>query len=732
VKDGNIFRPNMNYAYMYAATRFNAGSSGNVPLSFEPLVTTLEFILSKTTTGLNSNLTKVELTSGSTPLTGTFTASLDLDSNNPVTIDAPTYSSSGSTANNKITINLPSSGVALSDTPVKVTFLTLPVDQKDLKLTLTFANGALRTLYLKNINNGQVTARKKAYFDLTVPGSIPTYFDVVGPASTFSADGGSQTYKVKSYKQGNTGPVPLAWTVQYSENGGSWTSTKPSWLTTFTASDNGSNGDFETFNVAVNANTRVETKTWGGIKTVAGSEYGPVNLGLTNNKLNTANCYIVSQPGWYAIPMIYGNGYKNDDNNTSSYKSSTGLTQFANHSGTIGGAWDNTWIQNNDPMRENNMIYDYTNVSVVLLWEDRNGLIDASKFDTFNEYMEQSQVQGYNHNWNYWNGGTVRGHSFGGRYLRFYVDEKYIGQGNAVIGLKYNGTIIWSWHIWVIESSKVATKSVNGTNMMVSNLGWVDPDETPLTRSVKVRVTQTATGTSMEFTINQDRKPTRLGSNVFYQWGRKDPMPGWKKIKTNPEVRDQWGSAQYSVTSGQATLADAITNPNKFYGGQYHWVVDAQNHHNLWNTGSGGTDSNSAVTKTVYDPCPPGYKVPNRNFYSVFSASSVVGSFEAGWSLKTSSSGSDTMFFPATFIREYTGSIENYRLNGGIVGDNIMTYPYVGGYVWTAAWATFFEYRRDGHYYGDYCVPDANTTTEIKPIVKDITGYGMSVRCVTE
>ena len=732
MKSGSIYKPNMNYAYMYAATQFNPSSSGNVTLSFEPLVTTLEFILSKGTTSINSNLTKLELTSSSTPLTGTFTATLDVVTNSTpsVSISAPNYS----TSNNKITISL-GTGIALSDTKIHVTFLTLPVNQKDLKLTLTFANGNQRTILLKHLNSNQVTARKKAYFDLTVPGTIPYTLNVQGP-STVAWNGGNATYKVQSYKQGNSGDVAVGWTVDaYSTNNGStWSSSKPSWLS-LTTQGNGSTG-YTNFTATLQENTDYQAKTWGGSTTVVGGEYTPRNLatytinGSSTGKLNTANCYVVSQPGWYAIPMIYGNGYKNDDNNTSSYKSSTGLTQFANHSGTIGGAWDNTWIQNNDPMREATMIYDYTNVQVVLLWQDRNGLIDASKFDTFNEYIEQNQVQGYNHNWNYWDGGAVRGRSHGGRYIRFYVDPNHIGQGNAVIGLKYNGTIIWSWHIWVIEQSKVATKSVNGTTMMVSNLGWVDPDEIPLARSVKVRLKQTGSTNTAIFTITQEKKPTRLGSNVFYQWGRKDPMLGWKTIQDPPVTRDQWGSAQYGVASGQATLADGITNPNKFYGGQYHWVVDSQNHHNLWNTASGGVDSNSAVTKTVYDPCPPGYKVPKRNHFSVFTT--AVGSFEAGWSVKTSSSGSDTMFFPATFIREYTGSIESYRLNGGIVGGSIQTYPYVGGYIWTAAWATFFEYRRDGRYYGNYGVPDSNSTTEFKPTVKDITGYGMAVRCVTE
>ena len=698
VKSGDIYKPNMNYAYMYAATRFDVNSSGNVLLSFEPLVTTLEFSLSKTTTGLESNLTQLELSSTSTPLTGTFSAAIDVTSGTPsVGITAPGYNSS----NNKITITLPSSGIALSNTPIQITFITLPVDQKDLKLTLTFANGNQRTLLLKHLNSNKVTAMRKAYFDLTVPGTIPYTLEVQGPSAAVSEYGGSATYQVRSYKQGNSGNEAVGWDVDsYQVDGGSWQSGKPAWLTSLITTSSGSTG-YTSFTADLAENTKTKAKSWEGSTAVAGGEYSPVNLGVTNAQLNTSNCYIVSQPGWYCIPIIYGNGYSNGNvGNTSSFTSSApnGLSRFHNYAGN---GINDPWLQNDGVFDLN----DYTNLSVQLLWEDRNGLIDPSKFDTFNEYLNQEQLDAScpenikSHNQKYFNGG-VRGYSYAGRYFRFYVDPAHIGQGNAVIAVKNGSTIVWSWHIWVIESSRIGTRKVNGVDMMALNLGWVDSDQVPASRTVKVRVKQRVSGNTAEFTITQSGKTYPNGSNVYYQWGRKDPMLGWNESYTAP--RQQWGNGQWVIFSGQASLADGIQNPNRFYAGNWQWT--SQTFHNLWNTTSGGTNTNSTVTKTVYDPCPPGFKVPNRNVFVGISFGDVVGTYDYGFRIKTSNSGSQEAFFPGTYLREATtGTLEDYRRDCG--------------YIWTASLQNFFEYT---------------TAPLIRLATDQATAYGFSVRCVKE
>jgi hypothetical protein len=63
---------------------------------------------------------------------------------------------------------------------------------------------------------------------------------------------------------------------------------------------------------------------------------------------------------------------------------------------------------------------------------------------------------------------------------------------------------------------------------MEHNLGWFDADYVTYPRSVKVKITQDITGATREFTIKQNA-PMLKGGNVYYNWGRKDPMRGMKE-----------------------------------------------------------------------------------------------------------------------------------------------------------------------------------------------------------
>ena len=74
---GREFKANMNYAYMYAATKVSGGAAGEVSLSFHPLVTTFEFtFLTPSDAAITGKLTSVSLSSSSTSLSGTFVATL--------------------------------------------------------------------------------------------------------------------------------------------------------------------------------------------------------------------------------------------------------------------------------------------------------------------------------------------------------------------------------------------------------------------------------------------------------------------------------------------------------------------------------------------------------------------------------------------------------------------------------------------------------------------------------
>ena len=156
--------------------------------------------------------------------------------------------------------------------------------------------------------------------------------------------------------------------------------------------------------------------------------------------------------------------------------------------------------------------------------------------------------------------------------------------GNALIAAK-NGAdeILWSWHIWVpaddIESKKIAaTDFVGASYIMDRNLGAL--------------VATSASG---------DADPLSLG--LYYQWGRKDPFPGNSAFSGSTPISVA-GEAM-TKHNGLITTAYSIEHPTAY---AYVYSVDDSD----WNEDH-PTDLWIPASKSMYDPCPPGYRVPARN-----------------------------------------------------------------------------------------------------------------------
>ncbi|MFK1747947.1 fimbrillin family protein, partial [Bacteroides fragilis] len=186
---------------------------------------------------------------------------------------------------------------------------------------------------------------------------------------------------------------------------------------------------------------------------------------------NTANCYVVSAPGYYSFPLVYGNGIKNRATNESAYKTgNTGsniLSNFINHAGA---AITNPYISRNA---------DCTPAKAELVWQDAPDLLTDIEYN------------------NAWDG-----------FITFSVNRNTIRQGNAVIAIKDgSNNVLWSWHIWVTDED--ISRTIEITNhqgykyrMLPVNLGWCDDDVTTYAeRSCKVRFT--AGDASKEVTIRQ-------------------------------------------------------------------------------------------------------------------------------------------------------------------------------------------------------------------------------------
>lgn len=647
------YKPNMNYAYMYAAKKVAAGSTGNVELSFYPLVTTIEFTLLGRTGNLpTANLTRAELSSASTALTGTFTATVTESGVAAGGIPVPTRTE----ANSKITIDL-GTGVALGSTPVKITFLTYPMEQKDLTLTLYFGSDPSnkRSLDLKDsakatADNPEgwiaVPARKKAYIrNLGVPGEVSWEYhlgDLSAVALTYTGGTADLATDFVSYRSHGSVTEPVAYKLQYcatnSTDDADWSDTPPAEASWFTVSSpaSGYDGSVSGESIELEMTAQVNSATDShevALKAMTAksgfdlSKYRPTvsdnNSGGWNNPASsrtTANCYVVKAPGTYKFPLVYGNGVVSGSVNPSAYRAKAGNTATSyrpyNYTTDYLGSfrdyknqyiYDDRYPAKNSPYLTTHLGKDYDYFIPVLLWTDVPGLIKPSSLS----------ISGSGEN----------------TYLNFEVPVETIRQGNAVIGVRTQDdgdAIAWSWHIWVTDEDLSSYGTLNSVYKLPRvNLGWRDRrDDTYAERTFYVRAVQTnSSGLVSEPVAITQSAWTKIndGHSLYYQWGRKDPFPAifgswiqppWMTPSENnkPSDYDELASSgSIQRVDHAVSIGATIQNPTTLYLVSYgDWCTSTFN--NLWNSVSkepgAYTDDSKNSKKTIYDPCPVGFKIP--------------------------------------------------------------------------------------------------------------------------
>ena len=191
---------------------------------------------------------------------------------------------------------------------------------------------------------------------------------------------------------------------------------------------------------------------------------------------------------------------------------------------------------------------------------------------------------------------------------------------------------------------------------------------------------------------------------LLYQWGRKDPFLGSSRIggSTLAKSTITWPSA-VSSDSSNGTIAYATANPTTFIK-SYTNIADwhyASRDNTLWTT--------SDMAKSIYDPCPAGWRVPDGGRNGIWS--------KAGFGTTTYDSTNKGMSFsissPSTTW--YPASGYCYFNSGG---------PFeVGrqGYYWSAS-------PSSGSAYYLYFYDDGR----VYPSDYDGRASGCSVRCIQE
>jgi uncharacterized protein (TIGR02145 family) len=218
-------------------------------------------------------------------------------------------------------------------------------------------------------------------------------------------------------------------------------------------------------------------------------------------------------------------------------------------------------------------------------------------------------------------------------------------------------------------------------------------------------------------------------AGLYYQYGRKDPVPA-----SNVVLYDGNGVAlpRYhndadciSRITGRVSIKTAVSYPYYFYRGNAEWMAGTNPYvANLWNNPAAGTG------KSLFDPCPPGWRLPVNGTWNTFTLAGHVPNAnaannsavnpgatidykgytdQAGWDFYLSGSSGATAFYPATGFRDSANTGANVNKQ-------------ITAYCWLAT-----PYGVAGYGLCLYCTPNTvgSSSTSYR-------GHGLPTRCIQE
>lgn len=212
--------------------------------------------------------------------------------------------------------------------------------------------------------------------------------------------------------------------------------------------------------------------------------------------------------------------------------------------------------------------------------------------------------------------------------------------GNALVAIcDAAGTILWSYHIWVCDAV-----DVNYKNDVAGEFQMLDRSLGALTTTLK----------------------DQNSYGYCYQWGRKDPFP-------RPVPLERTSGSPYKNVDVELTSTASLSEENGNIGYTLaHPDVRILNGSTWYSAGiptglwgnAAGTSTEGKGTKTIYDPCPDGYRVADPMCYNM------------GWAVNK------------TYCNEHYGY--TFVTDGG---SSTSTYPTAGYLSTNANGMEFLEYR---------------------------------------
>lgn len=275
-------------------------------------------------------------------------------------------------------------------------------------------------------------------------------------------------------------------------------------------------------------------------------------------------------------------------------------------------------------------------------------------------------------------------------------------EGNVVIGVKdAAGNMLWTWHIWITDRPAEQGYK-NGFAVQDRDLG--------------------ATAYA----------PTGDIGNIngfYYQWGRPTPLPLGKTVyKPKYNTTGAWISNEtvsFTTSADTVTVINRVAEPTVYFT-QKATATDALLTKNLW----GWRNETDEYTKTVYDPCPPGYRVPSIKLWRdlVILDEDGNGSHDA----KLVKNGKNENI--AVSFKVDANHLQIYYPMTGYYTNLTTSVDYgTGAYMWAATYdlgANLNDASDDQPYALDFAI-DGNEVLEQMETKTEFSNYAMPVRCIS-
>lgn len=623
------------------------GTAPRTDLDFRHALTAIKFAVGQNLS-INKTISKVEIRNALSK--GKYTLSDKFDGTGAKwenLSDAKTFKLEGLA----VSTNQNPNAVLTGNDGDNYTFYMIPQELtgKNITVYVEFTDGSKIESTLK----GSWLAGTTKTYKLSEKNSTWEYtLETTNPANVAYNQDQSNDYRVTSYRNAPDGTKqPVKWKAvgfeEYDRATDSWTNlgtNKPTWLTAM-SKENGEGGATAESGRATITKADLKDRLTEYNKvlqdaTAKGSASNPYNLSNTNGGdaiQNTANSYLISAPGYYRIPLVYGNAVKGGTTNESSYKTAhTGTDVLSNFKDHLGNDITTPYIN------VQNASNPATQASIV--WMDQQALVDGMSVT---------------------NNGDKS-------FVNFHVSAANIKNGNAVIAVKSaDGTIMWSWHLWFDHSdalSTIACTNHEGDNFKVTKniLGytiykWKSTSyESPRVARMKIEqeVGNGAKKTAY-ITITQSPYAEREYSTALYQFGRKDAFPGTNTLYESTFVENG---------GNNISIVNAIQNPGTFYTDGNTWGTEYR-YFNLWSMQTTSqTDVSKTLIKTIYDPCPVGFSMPPLKTFSGVTITgktntnnkdiNALGDWDQGWHFYAKDSSSpSTVYYPA--IGSRTANVGN-------------------------------------------------------------------------